>query len=68
MLLFSHLAYYLHLLYPGKLSMPKSVASEPAEKWGGIVRRAKGRGLGRGCAPLQLGVWGLAPRKKFVKK
>jgi len=35
---------------------------------GGIVRRAKERGLGRGCALLQLGVWGLAPRKIFVKK
>ena len=33
-----------------------AVASEPAEKWGGVVRRAKGRGLGRGYAPLQLGV------------
>ena len=38
------------------------VASEPAETWG-IVRRVKGMGLGRGYAPLQLGVWGLAPEK-----
>jgi len=43
------------------------LASEPAEKWGGIVRRAKGRGLGRGYAPVQLGVWGLAPRKFLLK-
>jgi len=36
-------------------------------KSGGIVRRAKGRGLGRGYAPLQLRVWGLAPRKIMLK-
>jgi len=30
---------------------------------GGIVRRAKGRSLGRGYAPLQLGSGGLPPEK-----
>ena len=36
-------------------------------KRGGVVRRVKGRGLGMGYAPLQLGVWGLAPRKFLLK-
>lgn len=30
---------------------------------GGVVRRAKGRSLGRGYAPLQLGSGGLPPEK-----
>jgi len=43
----------------------EAVASEPTEKWGGVVRRAKGRGLGRGYAS-----WGSGglPHKNFVKK
>ena len=30
----------------------EAVASEPTEKWGGVVRRAKGRGLG--ACPIKI--------------
>ena len=53
-------------LYQSKQNMEqKAVASEPAEKWG-IVRRAKGRGLGRGGA-MPLSSWGSGglPPEKF---
>jgi len=50
---------YVHIT---DISTSPAVPAEPAEKWG-IVRRAKGRSLGRGYAPLQLGSGGLPPEK-----
>ena len=66
---------YCPLTYGRRHNKLEIVPSMVARQWrrsllksgGGIVRRAKGRGLGRGYAPLQLGVWGLAPRKILLK-